>query len=71
MKETIIWLVIFAMILCLGSILILIVDMSVVRKIDKKLEKFDKWYKEYEEDKTTKKLKIIKEFEEWYKENDK
>ena len=71
MNETIIWLVIFAIVLCSGSIIILFVDMNVVKKTDKKLEKFDKWYKEYEQGKIEKKNQIMKEFEEWYEEKNK
>lgn len=69
MNETIMWLVIFAIFLCLGSIIILIIDMVVAKKTDKKLEKFDKWYEEYEQGRIEKKNQIIKDFEEWFKEN--
>ena len=41
MNETIMWLVIFAIILCFGSLILLFTDLAVVRKTDKKLEKFD------------------------------
>lgn len=69
MNETILWLVMFAITLCFGSLVLLFIDLAVVRKTDKKLEKFNKWYEEYEKDRENEKMKIIKDFEKWYKEN--
>ena len=66
MNETIMWLVIFAIILCIGSLILLFTDLAVVRKTDKKLEKFDKWYKEYEKDRKIEKEKVMEDFLEWY-----
>ena len=67
-NETIMWLVILCLALSLVSILMFIGDTIVLFKTIKKLEHFDKWYKEQEKDREKEKQKVIDDFIKWYKE---
>lgn len=68
-NETLYFILLICIVMCLAAISLFIGDIVTMSKITKRLEKFNKWYEEYEKDKENKKLEIIKEFEKWYKEN--
>lgn len=68
-NETLYFILLICIVMCLAAIGLFIGDIVTMSKINKRLEKFNKWYEEYEKDKENKKLEIIKEFEKWYKEN--
>lgn len=69
-NTTLAYLMIICIVMCFVAIGLFISDIIIIFRINKKLEKFDKWCAKQEKHEENEKLKVIKKFEEWYlKEN--